>query len=240
MSTPRFTSIADAKANGAICGFCRVTGAEKRLNVCARCKSAQHGLTDQSHDAEQQQSRDCQKKAWKYHKVICKNGDEMPVQKWGHRHSPVLFWACFNAYDLGRHPERGETHVMIIQLQQTGNAKKVRNMFSLVDAYLLLREELAVSRPQDMEVIASGEREHALRETKDRVVSCMLLDYSFSAHWIGPLWDKEELAQRTTDPDWCKILKSITDGKTEYEMVDGNAVRKDASSYFLFLHQLFN
>jgi hypothetical protein len=227
-----------------------------------------HCWTDQLHDAEQQ-SRDCQKKAWKYHKVICESGDEtrtlidelaqqfgnnpsvtkklhaqletsMAVQKWGHRHRPVLFWACFNAYDLGRHPERGETHVMLIQLQQTDNARRAKNMFSVVDAYLLSREELAVSRPQYMEVIASGDREHALRGNKDRVASCMLLDYGFWAHWTGPLWDKEELAQRSTDPDWCTILKSITDGKTEYEMVDGNAVRKDASSCFLFLHQRYN
>jgi hypothetical protein len=216
-----------------------------------------------------QQSRDCQKKAWKYHKAICKNRDDirtqideqcgtnpsltrelharfettLAVQKWVHRHRPVLSWALFNAYDLGRHPERGKTHVMIVQLKQTGNAKKIRNMFSIVDVYLLSREELAVSQPQYMEVMAEGDRGYALRpegSKKDRVMSYMLFDYGFSAHWTGPMWDKEELAQRTTDPDWFNILKSLTDGKTEYEMVDGNAVRKDACSYFLFLHHCFN
>jgi hypothetical protein len=62
--TPRYASISDARAasenrlhiidlifiielvsEGAVCEFCRVTAAEKKLRVCARCKNAQYVKT---------------------------------------------------------------------------------------------------------------------------------------------------------------------------------------------------
>jgi hypothetical protein len=39
--TLKYTSIQDAKAHGSVCGYCRITGAEKKLSVCAACKHVQ-------------------------------------------------------------------------------------------------------------------------------------------------------------------------------------------------------
>jgi len=136
---PRYASISDARAAGAICSICRVTGAERKLMVCARCKSVKYC------------SRDCQKEAWKHHKVMCMSTDDAhalldnlasqhngsplvlalhdkldmkaAIQEWCEHRSnrAVLNWTCFNAFDLRHHPERSTTHVMLIQLKLTGN-----------------------------------------------------------------------------------------------------------------------
>jgi hypothetical protein len=37
----RYTTIEDARAHGAICGNCHITGAEIKLLVCAGCKDQQ-------------------------------------------------------------------------------------------------------------------------------------------------------------------------------------------------------
>lgn len=213
---------------------------------------------------EAQQSRDCQKKAWKYHKSICTNADDVyakldalglqkhkndpsfsalreqletldAIQKWCHRHRPVLFWSCFNAFDLRNHPERGTTHVMLIQIELSGKVKRARDMFTVVDASLFTRAEIAASRPLDTELLAAADQEHAARERRDRVQSPMLIALGSWAHFVGPLWDNDELAELTLDQEWKTILKSITDGNNEFEMADGNPIRREitfTSSFF--------
>jgi hypothetical protein len=42
MSDPlRYTTIQDARAHGAVCGYCHITGAETKLSICAGCKNQQ-------------------------------------------------------------------------------------------------------------------------------------------------------------------------------------------------------
>jgi len=102
-------------------------------------------------------------------------------------------------------------------------------MFTVKDVTLLTRAELAACRPQDMAQLAADDQGHALRERKDRIRSPMLIAYGFSAHYVGPLWDDEELAELSIDPEWKAIFKSLTDGKDEFEMVDGNPVRRETT-----------
>jgi len=99
-------------------------------------------------------------------------------------------------------------------------------MFTVKDVSLLTRAELAASRPQDMAQLAADDQGHALRERKDRIRSPMLIACGFSAHYVGPLWDNEELAELSTDPEWRTIFINLTDGKDEFEMVNGNPVRR--------------
>lgn len=96
------------------------------------------------------QSRECQKKAWSYHKVnlllsstvtalwpvlkikkdpfvaakqieqvLSVRGDPDPLDlagsgaienEWLKAYMSIVFWACFNAFELKRNPERGSTH----------------------------------------------------------------------------------------------------------------------------------
>jgi len=37
----RYNTIEDARAHGAICGYCHTTAAEIKLSVCAGCKTQQ-------------------------------------------------------------------------------------------------------------------------------------------------------------------------------------------------------
>ena len=37
----RYNTIEEARAHGAVCGYCRITAAEIKLSVCAGCKAQQ-------------------------------------------------------------------------------------------------------------------------------------------------------------------------------------------------------
>ena len=91
--TLHYTSIQDAKAHGAVCGCCHITGAERKLSTCAGCKIVQYdSISSMVHrhiltfaqilceanlvscdlslpDNITKQSHECQKKAWTSHKV---------------------------------------------------------------------------------------------------------------------------------------------------------------------------
>lgn len=86
--------------------------------------------------------------------------------------------------------------------------------------------KLERTRPDDMTQIETARRETALRGPQDRVSTNMLFALGSYAHYSGGYWDHQELEEYTLDADWIEILKSITDGKNEYEMVNGNSVRK--------------
>lgn len=93
-------------------------------------------------------------------------------------------------------------------------------------------------RPQDWESLNRGDQEHELRNRRDRVSTNMFLAYGFWAHPVGGYWDAEELALRTMDPQWQKILKSVVAGETEWKMVDGNAVRATEQLEVMFVENL--
>lgn len=147
------------------------------------------------------------------------------IQNWNHRHRPALNWATFNAFDLKNHPERGQTHAFLVTLEETGS-KKIRSKFRVVEASLISMADLKTSRPQDMEMIENGDREANLRGTQDRVSTHNLIALGEFSLWSGSFWDHQELEEYTLDADWKQILRSVTDGKDEYTIVNGAAVRQ--------------
>jgi hypothetical protein len=44
--------------------------------------------------------------------------------------------------------------------------------------------------------------------------------------WNAGYWDEEEIAERSESKNCKAILQSVTDGKKEYEMVQGNPFAK--------------
>jgi len=185
----------------------------------------------------------------RHHKIICGNPTDAgpfetffdniqfhPIKvlrHWCRRlHGPIVDWACANAYELKHHPERCPTHVFLLKLQRTnepavGSGKKIGKMFKVMDASLVSREALLsggattsrgnpkydeTNRPRTCE---PGARDKA-HNSYGRVVRHILLSYGL---YMGS-------RERSEDENWKAVLQSFTDGKGEYEMVQGNPVRK--------------
>jgi len=242
--TPRYGSISDARAAGAVCEICRVTGAERKLRVCARCKNVQYC------------SRDCQKEAWKYHKDVCSNTDDahalirkflphdndsplvldirervdmkVAIQEWCKRHMAVLNWTSFNAFDLRHHPERSATHVMLTQLKSAGINQTAKKRFKVTDTYLLTRAELATARPDDIGRLF--DMEGHMRVPQERIRTPLLVACGTFSHYVILEWDDEELLEVSMDPEWRAISKSLANGHKEYKLVNGNPVRGEITN----------
>jgi hypothetical protein len=195
------------------------------------------------------QSEDCQKEAWKYHKAGCSSTDDVhdvignllphdsplfldlserldmwaAIQEWCKRHSAVLNWTSFNAFDLRHHPERSATHVMLTQLEPAGVNQTAKNRFKVVDTSLLTRAELATARPDDIGRLLSMEGH--LRVPQERIRTPMLVACGIFSHYIILEWDDEELVEVSIDPEWRAISKSLANGHKEYKLVNGHPVR---------------
>jgi hypothetical protein len=195
------------------------------------------------------QSEDCQKEAWKYHKAGCSSTDDahdllgnlLPhdsplfqdlservdmkaaIQEWCNRHSAVLNWTSFNAFDLRHHPERSATHVMLTQLESAGVNQTTKNRFKVVDTSLLTRAELATARPDSKKRLL--DIEGYMRVPQERIRTPMLVECGIFSHYIILEWDDEELVEVSIDPEWRGISKSLANGHKEYKLVNGNPVR---------------
>ncbi|KAF9460515.1 hypothetical protein BDZ94DRAFT_1265768 [Collybia nuda] len=125
-----------AKADASLCGCCGISKSEKKLFHCGGCKSAQYC------------SPECQKQAWKDHKVWCKHNRETnstlasvipssgtsfvysvgklnaadsvnALRKWCHNYRNMITWASHNALELNEHPEHSNSHVFVVLLDST-------------------------------------------------------------------------------------------------------------------------
>jgi len=199
------------------------------------------------------QSRDCQKEAWKYHKAGCLSTDDahalignlLPhdndsplvqdlrervdmkaaIQEWCKRHSGVLNWTCFNAFNLRHHPERSATHVMLTQLKSAGLNQTAKKRFKVMDTSLLTQAELATARPDDIGRLL--DMEGYMRVPQERIRTPMLVACGIFSHYIILEWDEQELVEVSIDPEWRAISKSLANGHKEYKLVNGNPVRKE-------------
>lgn len=157
------------------------------------------------------------------------------LRDWYKFHRHIFDWACFNAYELKHHPERCPTHVFEVKLRRTGrstagSARKSKKLFKIAEASLVTRASF-VNDPDNYYLstrLVASDAEMAARvgETRPKahlMLTCASLGLSFSG---GGYWDAEELAERSESKNWKSILKSVTDGKKEYDMVNGNPVRR--------------
>jgi hypothetical protein len=161
------------------------------------------------------------------------------LQKWNHRHGAVITWACFNAFDLRNHPERGRTHSFLVHVKMISDETRSGKMFQVIDAMLLKRKELLAMRPQVSAQIVKADEERQLKDRKDRVATDILIVCGEHSHLAGGYWDDEEIAERSLEVNWLAILKSITSGEDEWVMVNGNPIGKNTFVFdTLALHDL--
>jgi len=212
--------------------------------VCARCKSVKYC------------SRDCQKEAWKHHKVMCMSTDDAhalldnlasqhngsplvlalhdkldmkaAIQEWCEHRSnrAVLNWTCFNAFDLRHHPERSTTHVMLIQLKLTGNNQTAKKKKFKVMDTSLLTRG-ELATARPNDIGRLFAMEHDMPVAQERIKTPMLVACGIDSHYVFLEWDEEELVELSIDPGWKAISKSLANGHKEYKLVNGNPVRRE-------------
>ena len=201
------------------------------------------------------QSRNCQKEAWKYHKAGCSNTDDahalignlLPhdndsplvldlhervdmkaaIQEWCKRHMAVINWTSFNAFDLRHHPEWSTTHVMLTQLKSADINQTAKKRFKVMDTSLLTRAELATARPDDIGRLLG--MEGTMRVPQKRIRTPVLVACGTFSHYVILEWDEQELVEVSMDPEWRAISKSLANGHKKYKLVNGNPVRRETT-----------
>ena len=79
--------------------------------------------------------------------------------------------------------------------------------------------------PRAWDLLKLYEIEHAKREDK-RVFSPKFFSYGPLLRLQYDLWFDRELLTMKEDANWKAVLQSVTDGRDEYEIVQGNPVHK--------------
>jgi hypothetical protein len=159
--------------------------------------------------------------------------------KWRILYYPFLSWACFNAFDLRRHPERGKTHVFCVTLEaRERRRRKPSNAYRVSESILMDRADFQEHRT-GFNLLLSQEREHAKRADK-RVVSPMCIKTKYECIVTYLCWFDREILALNEDSNWESVLRRAVDGKNEYEIVQANPVRRKAAGAFvpLVLHRI--
>jgi hypothetical protein len=155
------------------------------------------------------------------------DGMLLTLRNWCFRlHTHIFNWACFNAFELKHHSKWCGTHIFVVKLRTTGRAadsggRNHKKMFKVMDASLVPRSAF----PEFAERFARFDQEtHREGETRPKTWMGILC----GDMWVdkSSYWDEEEIAERSESKDWKAIFKSVTDGKKEYEMIQGNPVRR--------------
>lgn len=162
------------------------------------------------------------------------SGKAAAEDEWLKAYRPILFWACFNAFELKRHPARGLTHVLVVILELSpravaGKVTRPKKMFNVSKTLFVSNNEFARIWPPSIELRADQDRVQAARPDDIRVGSCMAIRFSDDAYRFWLLkWDHKELEDMREDRNWESVLMSVTMGKKEYEMVSGNPMPRSA------------
>jgi hypothetical protein len=157
--------------------------------------------------------------------------DDSVFFKWRIRYAGVISWAAANAFDLGRHPERAKTHVFMIMLTARKCEKtKARNAYQLHEAFLAERALVQKTFPHYCQLLELQEKEYAAQNEKELMSPTFIHCHPWcrlTTSW----WTGSELAAVKWDTNWKSVLRSVLDGKDEYDIIQGNPVRKGAFSH---------
>jgi hypothetical protein len=163
---------------------------------------------------------------------------EEVFEKWRIQRRPILSWAAFNAFDLRCHPERGKTHVFYVNLVENGTKigrrekGKKTNAITVADTMFMDRATLQGYDPLSWNLVEMQERENAKVEEDQRVVSPTVFRYGFARRLVYLMWFDQEILDMQKNPHWRAVLQSVMDGKDEFEVVQGNPVRKGMPGAF--------
>ncbi|KAI0692464.1 hypothetical protein C8T65DRAFT_669582 [Cerioporus squamosus] len=158
-----FTSTGKIKRMFRKCNNCYVSGEQKQLFSCSRCKSQAYC------------SRECQKADWKNHKPICENNGKLEsalkehertpmglfdrlklvdgmsmyeldqrLEKWVHWHNGTLMVATVQALRLPENVTRAHTHLLYVKLKARSQAEHQGapgKYFRVLDAEVIETED---------------------------------------------------------------------------------------------------
>jgi hypothetical protein len=144
------------------------------------------------------------------------------------KHRAVLVWACFNVFELNDHPEKGLDHVFLVQLETVDPPTTgAKIQLHIKKAELVTCHSLIQAYP-GVVAIFTRQAEAYDKEVKvpSTVSTNMLLHCGEEWHSQRMDWDQEELDGLRREEDWMAVLMSMTMGKKEFEIVDGNLVRQ--------------
>lgn len=154
------------------------------------------------------------------------------IASWLKHHRTVLQWACFNAFELKDHPDRGLDHIFLVQLETVvlPTARKrstVKTQIQITNAQLVTRNDLVHTCPGVMTILSrQDEASNFENKVHGSMSTNMLVQNGDKWHSIRMVWDQVELEGLEREKDWVPVLMSMTMGQNEFEMVDGNPVRQ--------------
>jgi len=154
-------------------------------------------------------------------------GFDNNVAKWVARHTVILSWACFNAFELKDHPERGSSHIFLVVLESKPRQKKKKpgRQFHIAGATLLTRDDF-VRTYRGVEVLLNRLDEQEAARKSNGVLSNMFVRHDGDWYSQGMVWEQTELETMQKEGDWMSVLKSVTVGEKKYTMRDGNPIRQ--------------
>ncbi|KAF7980748.1 hypothetical protein HWV62_36777 [Athelia sp. TMB] len=172
---------------------------------------------------------------------------EKQVRDWCfRRYRHIINWAIFNAYNLKHTRALCDDHVFYMRLERRHSnpaPKNAKSMFNIAEAALLTRGELmredsevyARFMPSDMDTEARAT--FGEKRAKTHLYNAMQTVDRRHVWTTCAYWDDEEIRERSEggegDESWLAILKSITDGGKEWEIVNGNPARILKNSHLL-------
>jgi hypothetical protein len=131
-------------------------------------------------------------------------------------------------FELKDHPERGLDHVFLVQLETVDPPiKGAKIQLHIKKAELVTHHSLIQAYPGVVAIFARRAEAHDKEVKVPGTVSTNMLLYC-GEDWNSQKldWDQEELDGLRREKDWMPVLMSMTMGKKEFEIVDGNLVRQ--------------
>ncbi|KAI0363863.1 hypothetical protein BV20DRAFT_975163 [Pilatotrama ljubarskyi] len=210
------------------CNHCFVTGDEKKLFSCSRCKAMTYC------------SRECQKADWKNHKGACQNNGllesrlrehestpqglldrlflvdgvsmhelDQRLEKWVRFHSPTLMAATVHALRLPLSVSRSRTHLLYVRLAPRGHAEHQgapAKFFRVLDAEVVEWDE---AERRDAPWPESLAQLRAMQDESERMgrggVAAAMVECPPLAVQTVPFGSMRELRERVQE-DWKPFL----------------------------------
>ena len=158
--------------------------------------------------------------------------DRKALTSWLKHHCAVLQWACANAFETKDHPEKGLDHVFFIQLKAVVHPTSrehtaAKPQLQIDRASLVNHDYLFNKYPGVVALFAQKKEADAIQGQAEGVVSySMVVQYDAKWDLQQMTWEQRELEELEKQKNWVDVLLSITKGKKEFKMVNGNPVRQ--------------
>jgi hypothetical protein len=140
------------------------------------------------------------------------------LQKWCRHHRPTLTWACHNAFEAKRHPERSKTHVFFVMVKPTSDAQsgketKPPKMFAVEDAVLMEKIHLGLFSSSVSDIVAKADEQHANMEHGNMMkpeTFIILVCCGTHVNLMPFFWEMTDLPYFKEEKEWKSVLKYTT------------------------------